>query len=247
MTHMTRRTFASLLAVAAGGLSLPALAGASSTEKYLVVGAGPQGLKAALQAQRTKPQREVTLVDPSFYMSQASHSPLAPKGLDPQELARFVQQGGCLIEATVEGIDPSLGRAYVQQGQHIAFDQVETHLGMTFVEEPAAGILHGWSDNVQADQLWQQIKNMKAGGVVAIQTPTTAYRYEKGPFERANIIASYLETHNPSAKVFIFDGRHDKALAALNSPMIEWVQESTIGVTADVLNVIPAHKVVELG
>jgi sulfide dehydrogenase [flavocytochrome c] flavoprotein chain len=272
MTELSRRAFLGAAGFVITSLSMPRIAYAYQRERYLVVGAGLKGVQVALDAQAQNHKRDVILLDQGFASIPATASPLAPKTVHPDMIARFEALGGKLVTANVAGIDYRSGYLLDKTGARHNFDQVETHLGYAFKKTDMPGIkavlqgriLHAWQDHHQADQLWQQVQTMKQGGVVVIAIPETEYRFNQGPFVRGEIIASYLEQFNPHAKIIILDGHERTQEITFNSPMIEWVSKDQNGkviaispdgralitkdarVQGDVINFIPDQVKIDL-
>jgi hypothetical protein len=90
---------------------------------------------------------------------------------------------------------------------------------------------HAWIAGEQTELLAAQLRAMRDGGVVAISVPTGPMRCPPGPFERASLIAGYLQENKPRSKVLIFDAnnhfpRQDaftQAWQSLYPGMIEWI------------------------
>ena len=67
---------------------------------------------------------------------------------------------------------------------------------------------HAWTtDAAQFELLRRQITAMADDGVVAIVAPANPSRCPPGPYERASMIAHYLKTNKPSAKIVILDAK----------------------------------------
>jgi NADPH-dependent 2,4-dienoyl-CoA reductase/sulfur reductase-like enzyme len=72
---------------------------------------------------------------------------------------------------------------------------------------------------------------MPEGGVVVMTVPANPYRCPPGPYERASLIAHYLNTAKPRAKLLVLDakdrfskqGLFEAAWAELYPGLIEWV------------------------
>jgi hypothetical protein len=127
---------------------------------------------------------------------------------------------------------------------------------------------HAWKAGPQTLLLHRQLDSMKDGGLVVIAAPANPYRCPPGPYERASLIAHYLKTRKPRAKLLILDAKDAfskeklfrAAWAALYPGLVEWVPLSSGGkVTGvdvaahtlatdftthrpDVANVIPPQK-----
>jgi hypothetical protein len=127
-------------------------------------------------------------------------------------------------------------------------------------------VLHAWKAGAQTVALNRQLEAMRPGGVFAIHIPKAPYRCPPGPYERASLVAQFLQKHNPRGKVLVLDanpdivskkGLFEKAWQELYPGLIEYrpnselleVDASTMtakllaeDVRADVLNVIPPQR-----
>jgi len=128
-------------------------------------------------------------------------------------------------------------------------------------------IFHGWKAGPQTIALRRQLMDMKDGGVYALCIPKAPYRCPPGPYERASMVAHYFKQHKPKSKVLILDANDDvqskkglfmAAWKDLYPEIVEYrpkheitgldVQSQTVKfefagpVTADVLNIVPAHR-----
>jgi NADPH-dependent 2,4-dienoyl-CoA reductase/sulfur reductase-like enzyme len=70
-------------------------------------------------------------------------------------------------------------------------------------------VLHAWKAGPQTVQLAKQLQSMKDGGVVVMTVPPVAYRCPPGPYERASLIAWYLQTKKPKSKFIVLDANKD--------------------------------------
>jgi NADPH-dependent 2,4-dienoyl-CoA reductase/sulfur reductase-like enzyme len=87
---------------------------------------------------------------------------------------------------------------------------------------------------------------MDDGGVVIISAPANPYRCPPGPYERASLIAHYLKTKKPRAKLIVLDAKDAFSKQRLFQaawktlyPNLEWVGLSAGG---KVTSVDPATK-----
>jgi sulfide dehydrogenase [flavocytochrome c] flavoprotein chain len=116
-------------------------------------------------------------------------------------------------------------------------------------DEAAAQVMpHAWQAGTQTEILRAQLRAMRNGGVVAISVPSGPMRCPPGPFERASLIADYLQQNKPRSKVLIFDSNNrfprqeaiTQAWQSLYPGMIEWIPVVEDGA---VVRVAPAKKV----
>ncbi len=64
---------------------------------------------------------------------------------------------------------------------------------------------HAWKAGEQTQRLKDMLYSMPAGGVVAMHIPKVPYRCPPGPYERASLIAYFLQQRNPRGKLLVFD------------------------------------------
>src|SRR5262249_57699741 len=64
---------------------------------------------------------------------------------------------------------------------------------------------HAWRAGAQTLLLRRQLEAMEDGGLVVISAPDNPYRCPPGPYERASLIAHYLQTHKPRSKLLLLD------------------------------------------
>jgi sulfide dehydrogenase [flavocytochrome c] flavoprotein subunit len=126
-------------------------------------------------------------------------------------------------------------------------------------------VLHAWKAGPQTLALRRQLEAMPDGGVVAMSIPKVPYRCPPGPYERACMVASYLKTAKPRAKLLVLDANpeiqskkalFERRLQAALRGMLEyrptpssrkWQRQLVAklefeDVKADVLNVVPPQR-----
>jgi sulfide dehydrogenase [flavocytochrome c] flavoprotein subunit len=140
-------------------------------------------------------------------------------------------------------------------GKSLPYDRLIVAPGIDFrwnaiegYDQAAAEILpHAWKAGPQTALLQQQVAGMPDGGVVAIVAPPNPFRCPPGPYERAALIANYLQRHKPKSKIVIYDAKDAFSKQGLfqngwtrHYPgMIEWVGGFASG---KILRVDPAAK-----
>jgi sulfide dehydrogenase [flavocytochrome c] flavoprotein subunit len=143
------------------------------------------------------------------------------------------------VRDRVSAIDAKSRHARTSGGAAFAYDRLVMAPGIRFLwggpegyGEAAARVMpHAWQAGAQTQILSAQLRAMRPGGVVAISVPAGPMRCPPGPFERASLIAGYLQQHNPRAKVLIFDANNrfpkqdvfTDAWQSLYPRMIEWI------------------------
>ncbi|MBV9826113.1 MAG: FAD-dependent oxidoreductase [Alphaproteobacteria bacterium] len=264
------------------GLPLPAFARGAAGQ-VVVVGGGFGGATCARAVKRLEPGLTVTLVeaDPAatYTACPFSNEVIAgARGLGEQQF-RYDKLAAddiavCFLPALA--VDPQHQVVTVADGRKFPYDRLVLAPGIDFrggdlpgYSEAAATLMpHAWKAGPQTLLLRRQLQAMPEGGTVVITAPENPYRCPPGPYERASLIAHFLKTNKPRAKLLLLDAKDtfskqklfQNAWAALYPGLIEWVSLSQGGkVTAvdaqamtlatdfathkaDVANVIPSQK-----
>jgi sulfide dehydrogenase [flavocytochrome c] flavoprotein subunit len=178
-----------------------------------------------------------------------------------------------VIKDEVVGLDPAKREVRLARGGTLSYDRVVLSPGVDFMLDQVGGLAgneelipHAWKAGAQTVLLRKQLEAMPDGGVFAIHIPKAPYRCPPGPYERACVVAHYMKTAKPHAKVLILDANEDIQskkglfLRAFNGPykdIIEYRPNSALlevdaknrvaklefaDVKADVLNVIPPMR-----
>lgn len=218
---MNRRDFVK----ATGTAAAIALAGfphiaRAAAKKVVVVGGGTGGATAAKYIKRLDKDIEVTIVEPNktyFTCYFSNEVIVGERDMKSIEVgyAGLEKLGIKVIQDTVEGIDGAAKTLKTKGGQTLSFDRCVVSPGVDFIydkiegysEEVAEKMPHAWKAGPQTTLLKKQIEDMKDGGVVAIVSPPNPYRCPPGPYERASLIAHYLQKHKPKSKVVILDAK----------------------------------------
>jgi len=100
-------------------------------------------------------------------------------------------------------------------------------------DEAAASIMpHAWKAGAQTELLIRQLAAMEDGGLVVIAAPDNPYRCPPAPYERACMIAHYLQASGKArSKILILDAKDkftkqelfEQGWKRFYSGMIEWV------------------------
>jgi NADPH-dependent 2,4-dienoyl-CoA reductase/sulfur reductase-like enzyme len=283
MKSTSRREF---LGVAAAGasvavLSRPARAQNVGGARVVVVGGGFAGATCARTLKRIDPRLAVTLVEanPTFIACPFSNDVIAGlRDLSVQQFGydRLAADGVTLAMVAATAIDPSARRVTLADGTRLDYDRLVLAPGIDlhfdalpgYTEAAAARMPHAWKAGDQSLLLRRQLESMADGGVVVIAAPANPYRCPPGPYERASLIAYYLQWKKPKSKLIILDAKDtfskqrlfQDGWKALYPGLVEWVALSAGGkvtavdpaamtletdfdrVKADVANVIPPQK-----
>ena len=262
-------------------LALPALVRAhAAAARVVVVGGGFGGATAARYLRHYAPGVHVTLVEPArrFFTCPFSNHYLA--GLHGWDSLGHGFDG--LRAAGVEVVhayaaDVGERSLRLDTGALLPWDRLILSPGVDmrwnaiegYDEAAAQQAPHAWKAGPQTQLLRRQLLGMRDGGVFVMAIPDNPFRCPPGPYERAALVAHYLQTHKPRSKVLLLDAKENfskKALflqgwKALYGSMVEWVPLSADGQVvrvdaaalevetlfggrhkADVLNVIPPQQ-----
>ena len=273
----TRRT------VLASALALPAFVHARAGAAHVVVvGGGFGGATAARYLRQRAPDVRVTLIEPAqrFYTCPFSNLYLA--GLRTWDsighgYAGLRAAGVEVVHARAEDVDAAARTLRLSDGQTLRWDRLVLSPGVDmrwnalegYDAAAAEKAPHAWKAGPQTLLLRRQLEAMPDGGRFVMVIPDNPFRCPPGPYERAAMVAHYLQQHKPRSKVLLLDAKDSfskqalfqQGWKALYGDMIEWVKQSDDGQVmrvdaeklevetafgtrhqADVLNVIPPQK-----
>lgn len=230
---MKRRT---LLAAA---LAAPYVARAQSKPRVVVVGGGYGGATAA----RTLHEAglDTTLVEANReYVSCpfSNHHVAGLRGMDEQRFGYSKFAGIRVIHARATAVDGQK-RTVTVDGTPLPYDRLLLSPGVDlrpgglpgYGPELEGRFPHAWKAGPQTVLLRQQLQAMPDNGTVVMSIPPNPYRCPPGPYERASLVAHYLRTHKPRAKLLVLDSKDafskqrlfQAAWAALYPETLEWV------------------------
>ena len=284
MATINRRRFIQMAAL--GGLTAAVpfskAWGSQSRGRVVVVGGGTGGATAARYVKAIDPAIDVTIIEmepkhTTCYMSNWTLAEMRDLDSLTHTFDNTRARGINVIIDKATRIDAEKQTVHTAGGQAIEYDRVIVAPGIDFVwnglegyDEAAAEVIpHAWKAGPQTLLLQQQLAAMDDGGVVVITAPPNPFRCPPGPYERAALIAYYLQRHKPKSKVMILDAKDAFSKQGLFTAgwtrhygdMIEWVGAFDTGggpervsvddravhmafdsVQADVLNVVPPQK-----
>jgi NADPH-dependent 2,4-dienoyl-CoA reductase/sulfur reductase-like enzyme len=264
----------------AAALAAPHVA-AQAGPHVVVIGGGFGGATAARYLKRFSPSVRVTLVEPNneFIMCPMSnrviHGGLSLKDIS-RPYARFVDRNGFKwVKAYADDIDP-VKREVRAGGEKLSYDRLIVAPGVDYnydgieglgTAQQQAKVPHAWKAGDQTIQLRNMLAAMPDDGVVAMHIPKVPYRCPPGPYERASLIAYFLQTRKPKAKLMVFDAnpeiqakkglfeavwknRYGKLIEYIPNADLKGVDTATGTldfdvqgkVKADVINVIPPQR-----
>ena len=275
-----------LKGIAAGGvlaaLGLPtARAAGKAAPRVVVVGGGFGGASCARALKSNDRALDVTLVEANATYTACPFSNAVIAGLRPLESQTFgydrLRAAGIkVVHRRVTAVEPQQRTVRVEDGKRLAYDRLVIAPGVDlrfdalagYTETAVEAMPHAWKAGEQTLLLRRQLAAMPEGGVVVMSVPANPYRCPPGPYERASLIAHYLKTNKPRAKLILLDAKDafskqklfETAWKELYPGLIEWVSLSFGGVVtrvepatrtfvtefathrADVANVIPPQR-----
>ena len=250
---MRRRDF--LAGAALASLPWRAARTAPQAARVIIVGGGFAGSCCALRLRELNPQLAVTVIDPrtEYVTCPMSDAVLVGlRDLNSISVSRvgLERAGVRFLRATVTGIDAAQHRVRVAGDARLPYDRLVVAPGIRLLFGTPEGydaaaaeqLPHAWQAGPQTAILRRQLQAMADGGVVAISVPTGLMRCPPGPYERASLIAGWLQQHRPRSKVLIFDANNhfprqdvfSRAWQELYPQMIEWLPPADGGVVTRV-------------
>src|SRR3990170_1103390 len=222
MKNLTRRTF---LEVSGLGAALWGVGGmrsfaAEARRRVIVIGGGWGGATAAKYIRLTDPSIEVTLLEPSKEFISCPFSNLVLAGVESLKNLTMNYNGlrkhGVKIRhEAAAAIEPDKKRVRIGKDS-LEYDRLVVSPGIDFQWEQVEGlaqakdtVLHAWKAGPQTVQLAKQLQSLPDGGVVVMTVPPVAYRCPPGPYERASMIAWYLQAKKPKSKLIVLDANKD--------------------------------------
>lgn len=226
---MERRQFLALLAAA--GLS-PLLAqrvqATSAKARIITVGGGFAGATSARLLKQLLPAARITLIEPNPAYVACPFSNLMLSGLRSLGQQTFsyrqLQQEGVEIIADMAlQADPEKKRLRLKSGKDLAYDRLILAPGIDirwnalegYDEKAEQKMPHAWKAGAQTLLLRRQLEAMPAGGKVLLCITAAPFRCPPGPYERASLIARYLQAEKPGSKLIILDSNERFSKQAL--------------------------------
>ena len=261
----SRRSILKTIALGALGASaavLPRVAIAQARPRVVVVGGGFAGATCARALQRSGGV-SVTLVEPNATFTACPFSNAVIAGLRDLAAQQFGydglrRDGIALLQQSAAGIDPQARRVTLADGSALAYDRLVLAPGIElrfdalpgYDAAAAEAMPHAWQAGAQTLLLRRQLEAMPDGGTVVMSAPPNPFRCPPGPYERASLIAHYLKTRKPRAKLLLLDAKDafskqrlfEAAWRALYPGLLEWVPLSAGG---KVVSVDPKAGVIE--
>ena len=274
---------------ALGGLALAGCAGVPvgqlsgpSIGRVVVIGGGFGGSTAARYLRLWGGNVDVTLVERQAGFVSCPLSNLVLGGYRQMaDISRsydsLVALGVKRVQAEVSAIDVAGKQVRLDNGSVLAFDRLIVSPGVDFMADQVPGlaaalasgqVLHAWKAGPQTLALRQQLQDMPDGGVFALCIPKSPFRCPPGPYERACVVANYLQQAKPRSKLLVMDANpeiqskkalFERAFAQRYPGILEYRPNAELkevagklarfdfeDVLADVLNVVPPQRAADL-
>ncbi len=224
-----RREFLKGAALAGGVVALPGLSGCAMGSKarghVVVVGGGFGGATVAKYLRMWSQMGvDVTLVERSPQFISCPISNLVIGG-DKQMADITMSYDGLrntwgvkVLQDTVTAVDAGARKVTLASGGVLSYDRLVLSPGIEFMYDQVPGleteaardtVLHAWKAGAQTVALRKQLEDMKDGGVYALTIPKAPYRCPPGPYERACLVANYLQKTKPKSKVLVLDANEE--------------------------------------
>ena len=283
----------SLLQGLAGGAALTAIGGCAtgqggaSKARVVVIGGGFGGGATAKYVRLLSGLAiDVVLVEPNRAFVSCPGSNLVIGGQRRMDdITRSIETlrtryGVSIVRDTATAIDVDGKSVRLAGGDTLRYDRLVVSPGVALMFDAIEGlaaaradgrIVQAWKAGEETMLLRRQLEAMPDGGTFAIAIPEAPYRCPPGPYERACVVADYLQKNKPRSKVLVLDANPDvvskpalfkKAWTDLYAGMVEYRPQSKAtsvdagtgpgtktvrfevadDVKADVLNVLPPMR-----
>ncbi len=276
---MSRRHFIKWTSVgiaSAWGLGSLSMARAAQPYKVVVMGGGFAGATAAKYLKLWGGASvEVTLVEPkTTYHTPILSNLILNDQISPAKLGMnydtLTGQYKVIHKANkISRIDPATKRITLDDNSTLSYDRLIVAPGVDFKytnDYDVNKVPHAWQGGAQVQDLRKQIENMPSNGHFVMTIPPAPFRCPPGPYERACVVADWLNKNKPNTKLIVLDANPDIVVekdsfgARFSQYGVEYHSNVTVtavnsdtktvtvsgapraSYTAEVLNVIPAHK-----
>jgi sulfide dehydrogenase [flavocytochrome c] flavoprotein chain len=272
---MDRRTFLAATAGTAASLVTVQRATAAAP-RVIVIGGGIAGATVAKYLRLWGGGVSVTLIDRNAQYSSPIMSSLVLTGQRTSASLAFNynrlkrKYGVQVLIDEVLAVDPVGVSVTLASGKRLYADRIVMAPGIEF--DPVPGLTdpnrmpHAWQGGSQVSLLASQLAAMPAGGVAVLAIPKTPYRCPPGPYERACLLADWMQKTKPGSKLIVLDANPDivvevdnfsKAFYGLYANVIEYrtnVEISSVdtsqmtlytnggAIKADVVNLVPRQR-----
>ena len=254
--RLLQASLAGLAGVGLTGCATPSPK-AKPIARVVVLGGGFGGATAARYIRRWDPRIEVILVERNEQFISCPISNLVLTGSrELQDITRGYQglraHGVQIVHDEAVALDLERRQLRLARAEPLAYDRLILSPGIDFQLDRIQGLAaaldsgavqHAWKAGPATLALRRQLQALPDGGVFAISIPKAPYRCPPGPYERASVVAQYLQRHKPRAKLLVLDanpeivskkGLFQKAWDELYQGVIEYRPNSElVGISAD--------------
>jgi sulfide dehydrogenase [flavocytochrome c] flavoprotein chain len=221
-----RRLF---LATLTAALAAP-MVRAQTRPRVIVIGGGAGGATAARYlAKDSKGALDVVLIEPARTYFTCFFSNLYLGGFRSFDslghtYGKLASDYGInVVHDYAVGVDRDARVVTLASGSTLPYDKLVLSPGIDFVDGAVSGwslaaqnaMPHAYKGGSQTQLLQAQLAVMPSGGTFAMVAPPNPYRCPPGPYERVSMVASYLKTNNPTAKILILDPKDKFSKQAL--------------------------------
>jgi sulfide dehydrogenase [flavocytochrome c] flavoprotein chain len=237
---------------------------AQAAPRVVIVGGGFAGASCARALHAADSRVAITLIEARRTYTAPPLSNWVLGGLRKLSDQQFgydkiAAAGIAVLFATATAVDAKAQSVALSTGDKLAYDRLVLAPGIElrfdaisgYSETVAEQLPHAWTnDAAQFDLLRRQVDAMDDAGLVAIVAPDNPSRCPPGPYERASMVAHYLKSNKPRAKVVILDPKDVFSMQQLflnawqefYPGMIEWKSLSSGG---NVAAIDAAKKTIE--
>ncbi|MET1047780.1 MAG: NAD(P)/FAD-dependent oxidoreductase [Hyphomicrobium sp.] len=222
MTGLTRREFTRLAAGASLATvteaSRPALA--AGPAKIVIIGGGPGGAAVANRLKSADATFDIILIEPKQKYTTCFYSNLYLGGFRSFQSITHAYEGVkkrgiTVLTDTATGIDTTAKKVTLAKGSPLTYDRLVVAPGIDFKYDAIEGyspeaakvMPHAWQGGEQTWLLKEKLLALPDGGLVVMAVPQNPYRCPPGPYERACMIAHFLKTKKPKARLVLFDAK----------------------------------------
>ena len=149
------------------------------------------------------------------------------------------------IQSTVNKINFEKRNVYLEGKEKIDYDYLILSPGVSFKndflldnsENHKCFVPHNWDGNKNLIEFKKKLQDLSNNSVILISAPDYPYRCPPAPYERASLIAHYLQTQKKKTKIFILDSKDTftkkelfmKEWKTYYGDKIEWISKSNGG------------------
>lgn len=222
----------------------------SVKSRVIVVGGGMAGATVAKYLRLWGDSIEVTLVERASSYTSNIMSSLVLTGqrtmasLDFNYNTLISKYGVKVVLGDVAAIDPVGMKVTLSTGTVLSADRIVLAPGIDFDAVPGLGtsdkMPHAWKAGPQTTLLANQLAAMPSNGTAILAIPKVPYRCPPGPYERACLIADWMKSRKPGARLVVLDANPDFVTEKDN------FSSAFYGLHANVIQYVPNAEVTQV-